>query len=242
MPSAADCLSDLRYKYMKASKTALLLNILIIAAILILNYFYQSNHFDFTLKCICSSGFALLGLINLGFAIGTGQTNIKFFVLMSMGLLLAMLGDVFINKNFILGAGLFALGHICFVVAYFFLQSPSWREFVIGGGIFAAAAAFLLFAPFLNFGSETFKWVCVVYALIISMMLGKAIANLIGDPNGVNALIAAGSFLFFFSDLMLVLDWFVGSWSWTDNACMGTYYPALCILAFSMYYKNFLCN
>ena len=36
------------------------------------------------------------------------------------------------------------------------------------------------------------------------------------------------------SDLMLVFDWFIGLWSWTDHACMGTYYPALCLLAFSM--------
>ena len=86
---------------MKVKKLALLLNLLIIAAILILNYFYQSNHFNFTLKCICSTGFALLGIINLGYAIGTKQENIKFFVLMAMGLMLAMLGDVFINKNFI---------------------------------------------------------------------------------------------------------------------------------------------
>jgi hypothetical protein len=68
-------------------------------------------------------------------------------------------------------------------------------------------------------------------------MLGKAVANLIIEPIGVNILIAMGSFLFFFSDLMLVLNWFVGKWKWTANACMGTYYPALCILAFSMYYK-----
>lgn len=227
-------------KSLRESKMALVLNLLIISAILVLNYFYQSSHFDFTLKCICSSGFALLGIINLGYAIGTKQENIKFFVLMAMGLMLAMLGDVFINKNFIIGAGLFALGHVCFVIAYFFLQSPNWRELVIGAAIFAASAAFLLLAPCLNFGSDMFKWICVGYAFIISMMLGKAISNLICMPNGVNALIALGSFLFFFSDLMLVLDWFVGAWKWTDNACMGTYYPALCILAFSMYYKSFL--
>jgi len=43
------------------------------------------------------------------------------------------------------------------------------------------------------------------------------------------------SILFFFSDLMLVFDWFIGLWSWTDHACMGTYYPALCFLALAMF-------
>ena len=223
---------------MNESKSALVLNLLIIAAIFVLNYFYQSKHFDYTLKCICSASFALLGLINLGFAIGTGQKNIKFFALMAIALVLAMLGDVLINKSFVLGAAVFALGHVGFVIAYSFLQGFNLRDAFIGGAIFVAAAAFLLLAPFFNFGSEIFKWICISYAFIISMMLGKAIANLICMPNAVNALIAAGSFLFFFSDLMLVLAWFGGFPGWTNNACMAAYYPALCILAFSMHFET----
>ena len=224
---------------MNAGNVAPALNVLIISAILVLNYFYQRNRFVFSLKCVCSSAFALLGVINLGFAIGMNQANLQFYILMATALVLAMLGDVFIGKSFILGAGLFALGHVCFMIAYFFLQGFSLREVWISALIFAASAAFLIFAPCIKYSSDSFRWVCVAYALIISSMLGKALANLTFEPSGVNILIAAGSFLFFFSDLMLVLDWFVRKWKWTANACMGTYYPALCILAFSMYFKAF---
>ena len=70
-------------------------------------------------------------------------------------------------------------------------------------------------------------------------MLGKAIGNFIREKNAVYGTVAIASALFFFSDLMLVLDWFIGLWSWTDHACMGTYYPALCLLAFSMLLKIF---
>ena len=224
---------------MNSNASALLLNILIIAAIFILNYFYQKNKFVFSLKCICSSAFALLGLINLGFAIAAKQANMQFYILMATALVLAMLGDVFIGKSFIVGAGLFALGHVCFIIAYFFLQDFSLRDAWISALIFAASAAFLIFAPCIKYSSESNRRICVAYALIISSMLGKAISNLMAEPSGVNALIATGSFLFFFSDLMLVLDWFVRKWKWTANACMGTYYPALCILAFSMYFKAF---
>ena len=80
--------------------------------------------------------------------------------------------------------------------------------------------------------------VCIVYALIISLMLGKAIGNLIKEQNALTITIATASTLFFFSDLMLVFDWFIGLWNWTDHACMGTYYPALCLLAFAMYTKT----
>ena len=224
---------------MNGNMLALFLNILIIAAIFILNYFYQKNNFVFWLKCICSAAFALLGIINLLFAVATTQEDTEFFILMSVGLVLAMLGDVFINKSFAIGAGFFALGHVGFAIAYSFLQGFNPRDVIIVGVIFLATAAFLLFAPCVDFGSKKIKWICLSYSFIISVMLGKATANLICQVNAVNALISAGSLLFFFSDLMLVLNWFVGVGKWAANACMGTYYPALCILAFSMYLKAF---
>jgi uncharacterized membrane protein YhhN len=224
---------------MSGKSSALFLNILIIAAIFVLNYFYQKNKFAFSLKCICSAAFALLGIINLSFALATGRENSEFFILMSAALVLAMLGDILIDKSFALGAGSFALGHIGFAVAYSFLQGFSLLDVIIIGVIFSATAAFLLFAPCVDFGSKTNKWICLSYSFIISVMLGKAMANLICQANAVNAIIAAGSFLFFFSDLMLVLNWFVGVGKWAGNACMGTYYPALCFLAFSMYLKAF---
>ena len=224
---------------MSGNTSALFLNILIISAIFVLNYFYQKNNFVFSLKCICSAAFASLGIINLLFAIVESQEDPEFFVLMSVALVFAMLGDVFINKSFAMGAGFFALGHVGFAVAYSFFQGFGLFDVIIIGVIFSATAAFLLFAPYVDFGSKTNKWICLSYSFIISVMLGKATANLICQANAVNAIIAAGSFLFFFSDLMLVLNWFVRVGKWAGNACMGTYYPALCLLAFSMYFKAF---
>lgn len=69
-------------------------------------------------------------------------------------------------------------------------------------------------------------------------MLGKAVGNFLRDKSLLTGTIAVASALFFFSDLMLVFDWFIGLWSWTDHACMGAYYPALCLLAFAMILKQ----
>ncbi len=209
-------------------------NFIFIASIFVLNYFYQLNGFDFTLKCVCSSAFALLGLINLIYALITKQSNRKFYITMSAGLLLAMLGDVFINSDFIIGAATFALGHVCFIIAYCFLQKMKALDYIISGILFGASASFLMFSPLLSFDEPVFKAVCIIYALIISTMLGKAVGNFIRQRNGLTATIATASLLFCFSDLMLVFDWFIGLWSWTDHACMGTYYPALCLLALAM--------
>ena len=223
---------------MKNSQKVMLgINGLVIATILVLNYFYQSNGFDFTLKCTCSGLFALLGLINLGYALKTKQSKPAFYVAMAAGLILAFLGDYLIGYDFIVGAGTFALGHVCFVVAYCFLQKMQWLDYAVSGALFLGCLIFLLFCPLLTFDVAIFRVVCIVYALIISTMLGKAVGNLIRRKHAVTATIAVASALFFFSDLMLVLDWFIGRWSWTDNACMGTYYPALCLLALSMCLK-----
>lgn len=217
------------------NKIMLAVNTIIISAIFVMNYFYQSNGFDFTLKCICSGSFALLGILNLGYAIATKQSGKRFYVLMSLGLLLAFLGDVLIGYDFIVGAATFALGHICFVVAYCFLQKMQMLDCAVSGVLFLGCLIFLQFCPLLNFEVAIFRIVCIVYALIISTMLGKALGNFVREKNLVNGTIAGASFLFFFSDLMLVFDWFIGLWSWTDHACMGTYYPALCFLALAMF-------
>lgn len=215
-------------------KLILALNVLLVCAVFVLNYFYQANGFDFALKCICSGGFALLGLLNLGYALSTRQPQKRFYFAMALGLLLAMSGDVIIGYSFIFGAAVFALGHICFAVAYCMMQKVRILDLAIGGTLFAGATAFLLFCPLLSFDVPVFRTVCIVYALIISAMLGKAIGNVIRKRTRLYGVIALASALFFFSDLMLVLDWFIGLWDWTSEACMGTYYPALCLLAVSM--------
>ena len=220
----------------KSQKTLLVINIALIAAICIMNYFYQSNHFMRVLKCTCSGMFALLGLINLFYSRKTKQANEKFFLYMAAGLVFAFLGDVVIDWSFIPGAAIFALGHVFFVVAYCRLERIQKLDYMISGGVFLACVIFL-FSPLVTFDVPVFRIVCLVYAMIISSMLGKAFGNFFRNKTGLTATIAAASFLFFFSDLMLVCDWFIGIWDWAPNACMGTYYPALCLMALSMFIK-----
>ena len=219
----------------KKEKIMLAVNLVWIAVICVLNYVYQSMGFDFTLKCICSGLFVLLGLINCAYALVSCSGDRRFAVSMLSGLFFAFLGDVLIGYNFIVGAGVFALGHVCFVIGYGFLSPIRWLDIVISAVIFLGAAAFLLFSPLLTFDVPVFRVVCLVYALIISTMLGKAAGNAVRVKDTCTGILAAASALFFFSDLMLVFDWFIGRWDWTDHACMGTYYPALCLMALSIF-------
>lgn len=213
------------------------LNVTLIVALCVINFFYQRADFNYTLKCVGSACFVIQGIVNFYLAFKVDRDNKKFYLIMLIGLVFSMAGDVVINLNFVAGAAIFAVAHIWFVFAYCLLNKYSLQDGIIAGVIFIGSALFILLFKGLKFEPVLLKWVCLVYALIISTMLGKAISNLIKERSGVNILLAVGACLFFFSDLMLLLDNFMGTLSWTGNACMATYWPALLILASSMYYK-----
>ena len=78
--------------------------------------------------------------------------------------------------------------------------------------------------------------VCFVYALIISAMVGKAISNFIRERNLLNFILMVGAILFFISDLMLLLRWFMNLGEWAGTLCLATYYPAECILAYATFH------
>ena len=181
-----------------------------------------------------SSIFVLMGLVNLCFAIRKREKNLKFYIAMAAALFLCMMGDIMLRKDFVLGAATFASGHIAFLVSYYFLQKARMKDFVIGGILFAMVGSFLMFCPLLTFSDEYMRWVSLAYAFIISMMVGKAVSNYLVNRTKDGLLRAIGSSMFFFSDFMLVCNWFMDTGSITRKLCMITYFPALGVLALSM--------
>ena len=77
--------------------------------------------------------------------------------------------------------------------------------------------------------------VCIVYALIISMMVSKGITNLIKSQTITNIIIVVGSVLFLFSDLMLLLNQFASMGRIASVLCIASYYPAQIALAYSIF-------
>ena len=146
-----------------------------------------------------------------------------------------MCGDIVLEVEFIVGAVLFAIGHIFYFVAYCFLQKFKWIDLFYGAAIFVPAVIFIVAIPIFDFGGVLMEIVCIVYAIIISCMVGKAISNLVEKKNLQNILIVVGSILFFFSDLMLLLNIFASLPNAVSVLCLATYYPAEILLAFSIF-------
>lgn len=215
-------------------KSLALINIVLSIAVFIGNYFYQSLGFNYTLKIICSSGFALMGIINMINACKRIDDR-KVMLFMTLGLVFAFLGDVAINPNFILGVIFFALGHVFFVASYLVYRKLDKLDILLSVGLGVFSIGFILLFPYIVFDVAVLKYVVLAYAVIISVMVAKSVGNALKEKSKFTTMIAVGSALFFISDMMLLLAWFSSiEGRWTSNVCMAAYYPGLCLLAGSM--------
>ena len=209
-----------------------ILNIIMIAIVLISNIVYiTSGNID--LKGVTSGLFAIMGLVNLCYAVVRRSYKLAFAILMFIGLVSSMLGDILITGNFIIGAALFGVGHLMYLIGYFTLSRISWNDVAFGGAIFVAVAMFMAFYPSFNFGG--LDVVCYGYAFIISCMVGKAIGNHLKLRSTLTLVLALGSVLFALSDVMLLFYVFGAAPKIIDYVCICAYYPAQCLLAYSIY-------
>jgi hypothetical protein len=223
---------------MKRSKWILLaINLLLIVAVLIICVCYQTNGYSHTLKWLGSCIAALLGLINLIYAFVCAKAGKAFYVCNTLGLLMACLGDALIDGRFIWGAAAFAAGHLCFFVSFCCVARVRVLDGILSVAAFFACLYLLLFAPFISFDPPALRGACLVYALIISAMLGKSVGNLLRAPSATTVVLALAGALFFFSDLMLVLGWFSSIEGPLPTLCLSTYYPSLCLLALGAWCK-----
>lgn len=205
------------------------INALLIAALCVSNYFYLSPG-PGPSKAFCSGLFAALGAANALYVLIRGGRRL-FAVVMAVGLGLAMQADIAINGHFVKGAALFAAGHLCYFAGYCLLKMPQWKDFLWVAVLFIPSAFYLILDRKLVFIPAVLRWVCVGYAFIISLMTGKAFANFLRERSWLTGILLAGSVLFFFSDLMLLLDMFRGYGRLFGLLCMGAYYPAELLLA-----------
>lgn len=214
-------------------KPQLILSIVISIAIIIFDILFMTTS-GLLSKSIASILFVALGLINLIFALKNKTDYKKFCIIMTIGLFFAMLGDILLEIEFVVGAGLFAIGHIFYFIAYCTLQKFSLKNLIPSACIFIPASMIILLVPIFDFGGTFMQVVCLVYALIISLMVGKSISNIISKKSILNIIITVGSCLFFFSDFMLLFSVFADISRIFTILCLSTYYPAEILLAYSI--------
>ncbi len=216
-------------------KQFLTANLLLITAVLFGDLYY---HFIGTtlVKGIVSSGFVLLAITNLIYSIKLKSPNLKFPILMTFGAVLGMLGDILLASQFVFGAASFAISHVFFAISYSTLIRFRLRNLIPAVCVFLPPLLFMTLAPFFDYGSLFMEMLCITYAAVICIMVGKAISNFIEHKKLSYGIILVGSILFYISDFMLLLYVFGGAPEITDILCIATYYPAQCLLAHSLYH------
>ena len=191
------------------------------------------------LKGVTSGWFVLLGCVNLVAARNLEWKKLRFIVLMVAGLFCGMCADVLLGVAFFAGVGVFALGHVLYFIALCTLEKFCLRDLKIMIPLALLSIFLVTGTPWITVTDPLLQKLIPVYAVIISMMLGKAIGNLILRPSLFRWLLAIGSFLFWFSDLILAVDMFGQSSRLTWILCSYAYWPAQNILAHALYHAVF---
>ena len=187
-------------------------------------------------KGMTSSWFVMIGLVNLRYAIKERISKVTFACVIVIGLILGMLADIMLGKNFILGIVLFALGHIAYLLGFFLRAKPNKFDVICGAPIAVVSVIAVIGTPFIQVDDSILEKMLIGYAVIIAAMLGKAISNYCGDKSVTNKLILIGSAMFWFSDLMLAANMFGNGGRVASWLCSFTYWPGQCILAYALYY------
>ena len=188
------------------------------------------------LKGVTSAWFVLLGGVNLWNVRKLEWKRLRFFLLMEGGLFCGMCADVLLGVAFFAGIGVFALGHVLYLVAFYTLEKFSRRDIWIIMPLAAISMFVVVGTPWITVEDPVLQKLLLGYAVIISAMLGKAISNLIRHPSPARWLLAIGSLMFWFSDLMLAIDMFGQASRLTWILCSYTYWPAQNLLAHSLYH------
>ena len=189
-----------------------------------------------TTKGMTSSWFVMIGLLNLRYAIKERISKIIFVNIMVIGLILGMLADVMLGKNFILGIVLFALGHVAYLIGFFFRRNLKKKDFVLCIPFMILSVIAVVGTPFIQVQDPLLERMLIGYAIIIGIMAGKAISNYLTEKNLTNKLMMFGAAMFWFSDLMLAVNMFGSGGEISSLLCCFTYWPGQCILAYALYH------
>ncbi len=195
------------------------------------------------LKGFTSFWFALLGLTNLVYAKKSGIKLFPFTGLVFTGLVFGMCADVLLAVNFMLGIIFFAAGHLLYLIAFCRLEKLCIRDMLIIIPLAAVSLFVVTGTPYITISDPFIKKLLLGYAVVIACMLSKAISNFIAEKTFFRLLIALGSVMFWFSDIMLAIDMFGTPSRLVWILCSYSYWPAQLILAFSLYhYTNDTAN
>lgn len=166
--------------------------------------------------------------------------EIHTFWLMLPGILFCFVGDVFMalynrqrkRLHFLLGVGIFLSGHLCFVRWLCSMQPIGMTDLIIP--VSAVLLTWYLVSR-RDIHTGRMQPFIILYAFFVALFLAKALHLAWSGPTMAHLMIAAGSILFFVSDVSIIFLYFrkrKGAGIHIFN--LTTYYAAMFLLASHM--------
>jgi uncharacterized membrane protein YhhN len=158
-----------------------------------------------------------------------------FYLLMTVGLVLCLLGDIGMDIGLIPGLGLFMCAHITFITAFLsqsFALGISPMTFLLVAIFLAFTLGyFILLMRYLTPGLGKYKIPVMIYALVISTMMVSCCLLWLtsGTPFGI--IILAGAIIFVISDSLIGVREFHHKFSHPTIKVIGTYFLAIFLLS-----------
>jgi len=193
-------------------------------------YFYtdRSRRFKKPFRLVIKSSItAIGGLLALLGAIASGSL---FAYFAAAPLFSCAVADSLLEYKFFAGGTLFSAGHILYVISFILRCEPSY----LSVPVFCAGAIVLCLLFYNMRPLGNLKLFAPIYGTVIVTMVAFAVPlAFYSPPYGVLA--AAGSLLFFVSDLIIALNMRFGGSRLSRRTVMLTYYPAQYLLALSAF-------
>lgn len=153
----------------------------------------------------------LLVILVAALSLRTPGVKIGYTAGVLVGLILSLGGDVALmfpsGKAFLAGLVLFLLAHIAYAVTFTLFNGFYPGDLISGGALLALA---VVIYRYLEPGLGKIKVPVIVYVVVISFMVNRAISAFFGTTFGPTQawLMVGGAILFWISDLMLAVNRF----------------------------------
>jgi uncharacterized membrane protein YhhN len=177
----------------------------------------------------------LTTVLILALALATGGDDRAYTVLIAVGLLCSLAGDIFLmlpQDRFIPGLVSFILAHLAYIAAFVRAADRPWSGTSVLTLIPLLAyglAVFLVLRPHL--GPLTAP--VLVYMLVILLMAWRAVEYARQSPAPESLAAALGALLFVVSDSALALNRFTRPFRAAQALVLGTYFAAQWLIALS---------
>ncbi len=155
------------------------------------------------------------------------------FLLIFIGLLLGLGGDLFLLKEklFIAGLASFLAGHIAYAVAFYMLQSYIPTAMLVALFFLAYAGCFILTMKLRQKGKQKYVLPVCLYVIFIVIMLITAL-NADFYLAFRSPLLFLGALVFCVSDLALAINKFISPFKAVHLIVLSTYYSAQTLIIY----------